>query len=566
MSQKIAVNKKRILYGICFFCFCLIDQRVKTGTGLDGWIETFRDLAGAVMAVLILSHYRLNDFRKQKIPYVVWSLICVIGGAVFVAKGQSFAYFLNHRIALVVSVFLMGLAVIRTLIAVVREKKYPHFNKVFALLWLIMMLFMIVSRSEYLWPLAYLVMFGCFYLTDYSKEEQEDLLQGMLNGVILAFFLLQGWCFVFRPYDVVRYSGVYGNCNMNALFYLLVLAAALTKLIYTYRRGGNKWWKLFYFLGIGVVLAFLFMTISRTGWFVAVLMVFVGLLGLWRVSVGKNMFVSVIRNGLVVVLCFVLMFPVVFGAVRYLPPVFHHPVWFFGEWSEDRVHSWDKWDSDKYVSMDRLMKNATGRVAAVFEGLFGGSEEENTESVTENTPHLEVEGVNMAEPSENSQETVSESQSKKREVTPLQQQLYDEAYAAGFALEPEGSKDPIEIRTAIYCYYAHLLNFRGHPESEQGFQIFPYQRIGHAHNIYLQYGVDFGIPVLVLFAALVVWAGLSFAKRGWKCRSEQFAGELLFLMVPALFGILEYSWGSGSAAVMLLFIVWRRMICNEREC
>ena len=28
-------SKKRILYTICFFLFCVIDQRTKTGSGLD---------------------------------------------------------------------------------------------------------------------------------------------------------------------------------------------------------------------------------------------------------------------------------------------------------------------------------------------------------------------------------------------------------------------------------------------------------------------------------------------------------------------------------------------------
>lgn len=559
MSQKIQINKKRILYSICFFCFCLIDQRVKTGSGLDGWIETFRDSLGVIMAVLILSHYQLGDFIKQKIPYLLWSLICVIGGIVFIGKGQAVAYFLNDRIALTLSVFLMGLALLRTFIAVVREKRCPRLNRTFGVLWLVMMVLMIVSRSEYLWPFAYLVMFGCFYLTDYSREEQEDLLQGMLNGIILAFFILQGWCFVFRPYDAVRYVGVYSNCNMNALFYLLVLAAALGKLLYTYRRGGSKWLKVFYFLGTGVVLGFLFMTISRTGWFVAVFIVFAALLGLWRIGAGKNVFMSIIRNGVIIVLCCALMFPAVFGAVRYLPPVFHHPVWFFGEWSEDKVHSWDKWDSEKFVNIDKLMTTAIGRVADVF-GAVSGKTDTDEEAV-KNVPHLEVEGVNMAE----TEEAAELAEEDKVEVTPLQQQLYDEAYAAGFALDPAEPRDAVTVRAAIYRYYVYLLNFSGHPESEQGFQIVPTQRIGHAHNIYLQYGVDFGIPVLILFTVLVIWAALGFAKRSRLLRTEQFASELFVLMVPALFGLLEYCWGSGSAAVILLFVVWRRMICNERE-
>ncbi len=559
MLTKLGLGKRRIIYTICFFVFCLIDQRVKTGSGLDGWIETFRDLSVAVMAILILSHYQLNDFRKQKIPYLVWSLICVIGGSVFLLRGQSLAYFLNNRIVLLVGVFLLGFAVIQTFIAVVVEHKKPLLDKKFALLWLVMMVLMVLSRSAYVWPLAYLVLFGCFYLTDYTREEQEDLFQGMLNGVILAFFLIQGWCFVFRPYDKVRYVGAYGNCNMNALFYLVVLAAVLSKLLYTYRRNGNKWMRLYYLLGSGCVLAFLYMTISRTGWMVAAVMVLVALVFLGKIIDQGSMIKKILSKGCMLVLCFVLLFPVVFSAVRYLPPVFHHPVWFWGEWGLNKVHSWDAWDSDKYVNLDELMRTSVGRVMEVAESVLGLEAEEKEEKaeadVASTGPRLEVEGVNMAEDSEK----------EVPQVTPLQQQLYDEAYAAGFALEPEGTDDPFVVRKTIYRYYIHLLNWTGHPESEQGFQIVPDQRIGHAHNIYLQYGVDFGISVMIVFVVLVIWSAIKLVKRFWNNCSIADAGAILFLMVPLLFGLLEFSWGSGSVTIVLLFVMWRRMICDERE-
>lgn len=557
MPVKLPVSKKRILYTICFFFFCLIDQRIRTASGLDGWGETFRDLTGAVVAILILSHYHLNDFRKRKIPYLVWSLVCVMGGIAFLWKGQSLVWFANDRAVLVLDVFLFGIILIHTFSDVVTEQKRPRICKPFAFVWLVMMILMIVSRSEYLWPFCYLVMFGCFYLTDYTAAEREDLFQGMLDGMILGFFMLQGWCFVFRPYDAVRYVGVYSNCNINALFYLAVLAAALTKLVYVYRRDCSRLIRLYYWLGTGVVLGFLFMTISRTGWMTAAVLVFTGLVCLWRVLPRRNLFVSLLKNGVIVALCAVLTFPLVFGAVRYLPPVFHHPVWFFGEWNEDKVHSWDKWDSEKFVDLDRLIRSASSRVATILDPLL--------EKITpESTLRLEVEGVNLAaEKLENDVQT-AEDKADMPEVSPLQQQLYDEALAAGFALDRADRGNALLVRKAIYRYYSHLLNFRGHPDSEQGFQIFPNQRIGHAHNIYLQYGVDFGIPVMLLFTVLIVWSAVGFVKKFVREASELSAGCLLFLLIPAVFGLLEYCWGPGSLAVTLLFVIWKNAVCEDK--
>lgn len=32
----------------------------------------------------------------------------------------------------------------------------------------------------------------CFYLTDFTEEEQEDLYQGIMNGVTFSFFCVPG--------------------------------------------------------------------------------------------------------------------------------------------------------------------------------------------------------------------------------------------------------------------------------------------------------------------------------------------------------------------------------------
>ncbi|MCM1113628.1 MAG: hypothetical protein NC399_10290 [Muribaculum sp.] len=547
---KFHLSGKRILYTVCFFVFCLIDQRVKTTSGLDGWGETFRELLGAVTAALILSHYRLEDLRKRKTPYLIWSLFCLAGGVFFVMKGQSLVWFLNDRIVLALDVFLFGLILIHTFIELVCEKHRPRLNKPFACVWLVMMALMSVSGSGRLWPFAYLVMFGCFYLTDYTDQEEADLLQGMLDGIILAFFILQGWCFVFRPYDMVRYVGVYNNSNMNALFYLEVLAAVCAKLVYVYRRECSRWIRIYYWLGVGALLGFLFMTISRTGWMTAAVLLMSLFLFLWTGRDGGNVFRSLAKRGLTVLLCLVLTFPLAFGAVRYLPPLFHHPVWFFGEWREQKVHSWDKWDSEKFVNVDRLMRNAVGRVSAVLDPVLekivpGAAKEPQTE---ENTLRLEVEGENQA-----------------LDVTPLQRERYEAMLEAGFAMDPADRRNSLLMRKTIYRYYAHLLNFRGHPDSELAFQMLPDHQIGHAHNIYLQFGVEFGIPVLALFAALVVWSAVSYVRKWRADHGAETAACLLFLLVPAVFGCLEYCWGAGSLAITMLFVVWRRMICDGKE-
>ena len=145
-------NKKRILYTICFFLLCLIDQRTKTGSGLDGAIEVFRNLTGVVMAVIIFLHYKWKEIAARKWTYLVWTVIGVAVGAAYVMLGQPLQYYRNGRFVAALDILLFGYIMIHTFIAAVIEKKLPEINKKFLIFWVVMMLLMIFSRSNYIWP------------------------------------------------------------------------------------------------------------------------------------------------------------------------------------------------------------------------------------------------------------------------------------------------------------------------------------------------------------------------------------------------------------------------------
>jgi len=516
---------KRMIYAICFCLPCIIDQRTKTGSGLDGWIETFRDLTGVVMAVLILSHYHLEDIQKRKLPYIIWTVVSLIGGGIAIAWGMNNRPFVNAWIVVLLNVILYGYVLIHTLDKAILKKEYPKLNRKFLVLWVAMLVWMLLSRSTYIWPLCYLVMFGCFYLTDYSKDEQEQLFQGMLDGIILGFFILQGLCFVFRPYDNVRYQGMYHNPNMNVLFYVVVLAAVFAKLIMVYKRQCSKAIKVYYWLGTGVVFSFILLSIGRMGWLTSIILMFVFLWLLGKLSIKKKTITSLLTMSL----CVVLTFPLCFSAARYLPPVFHHPIWFWGEWSEGRVHSWDPWDSEKHVDIDEYFDSALGRILDSFGNLL------------EHSPFAL--NVIAAEVSEAGEANVEELPPNKIP-----------------RITPEQESDTLLVRSIIYEYYAKELNMLGHPYEEQGFRMHENYWIGHAHNIFLQYGTDFGIPAMIMFMVLIVWGCIVLIKKYVQNKDEQVAAALLFVLIPAVFGMFEYSWGVGSLSIAMMFVAWRKVI------
>lgn len=497
---------RRILYSICFCAFCVIDQRIRTAYGGNGWLETFRDLTGVVMAVLILSHYRSDDFRKWKIPYLLWTVAGIIGGIAAFLWGMKNQRSMNDWTVIILDVFLFGYIGIHMVIDFAVEKKRVKLNRKYACVWLLMMLLMIFSKSDLVWPVFYLIMFGCFYLTDYDKAEREELLQGMLDGIILSFFLLQGLAFVFRPYDEVRYKGIYFNTNTNALFYVEVLAAVLSKLLYTVRKNACKWLKLYYWLGAGVVLAFLFMTVGRMGWVTAFILI---LVFLWAGKAGEFKR-GILKRGLILVLCACLTFPLCFGAARYLPPLFHHPIWYGNEWNENRVHSWDPWDSEKYVSLDELMEFALGRIW----GSIG--------ILLDHSPFM----LNA-----------DAAESQEGAISPV-----------------DDAKVSMDERMRIYKYYASHLTLWGNAKKENGEWGY------HGHNIFLQFGTDFGIVALGVFVILYGWGLILFIRRFRRDRDEEHIVWLLFFLITLLHGLMENVWGVGSITVLMMFFAWGSII------
>lgn len=561
---------RSLLYMLCFFALCVIDQRIKTCSGLDGLIETFRNLTGVVIAVLIFSHYRWSEFKAYRTPYLILAGICAAGGTAAIIYGSQRAVFFNAFLTAVLDVILFCFILMHTFITVIIEKRRPALKMIFLAVWVVMMAFMVVSRSNYLWPFCFLAMFGCFYLTDFTKGEQADMLQGLLNGVILGFFALQGLCFVFRPFDRVRYQGIYHNSNLNALFYLAVLAAILGKLLYVYKKETGRAIKIFYWLGAGVVLSFLFLSIGRAAWVAAFFMVLIFLWAMNKLLQKKRFW----KNAGLLILCFLLMFPVCFSAARYLPAVFHHPIWFWGEYEPERVHSYDPWNVWKYVELDEFLDAAMGRITESFQNLWEHTDlRQRSQRTSVELPEGEENAVNGFLPVDEAvredglilvNETVGEDGTMPEEKPdganePVQSEQDGgktdaDKWSQAPVLSDEQGTDSFLVRKTIYTYYAKRLNFRGHPESEQGFQLTETYHIGHAHNIFLQYGTDFGIQVMILFAVLIIWGVLRLRKAFLRKRDVEKMVYLLYLLIPVLFGMFEYAWGTGSLSITLLFL------------
>ncbi|MCH5337373.1 MAG: hypothetical protein J1E03_01200 [Acetatifactor sp.] len=545
-SNLTKVNIQNIIVALGFFAVCVATQQMQTVSLNTGIIDLSRDITGIVMALILMTHYKWSDIIKYKIPYILWSVLGIVLGIIFtpmviVERGE---YRTADTIIISVGIFLIGYCFIYTGINIFINKYRPRFYLPLFVIWIVMLILMIFSRSDNLWPECYFILFLSFYLTEQTPEQRTNVIKGMLNGIVLAFVVIQAHALLCRPYDRVRYCGNFCNPNNNAIFLCICLSAIFSKILFLIKENGKKVVKVFYFLLAGVCYSFIFMTASRSGYLTVFIVTIFFLLAYCRVT-EKKVF---IKMGALLVLIFVTLMPITYLAVRYIPTIHPHVLFYFQEgYSEQRVHSWDDRNSSKYITFTELMNSVLGRFGAANPQQDALNEEKTTEAELASRP---IESVNDdfsdAVPSEN--ETKVEILETDPDKIPV--------------LSDEEAKSAIKVRYTIYKWYFTHLSLRGMPNDEQGFQLAKGYWVGHAHDIYLDYGINYGYPVMILFIIFIWWGIGRLAKYGLRIQSAEKLSCLLIALVSPIFGLFEFAWGAGMISTVALYFTFREMFNN----
>ena len=124
-------------------------------------------------------------------------------------------------------------------------------------------------------------------------------------------------------------------------------------------------------------------------------------------------------------------------------------------------------------------------------------------------------------------------------------------------------RDSFITRSNIYKYFWNDLNWRGHKNDEIGFRMQTDYWIGHAHNIFLQFGTNFGIPVMILFAGMLIGGLIICLKKWTDSGNPGFVGSFLWLLIPLSFGMFEFCWGAGSLIIFMIFFSWRNVFRED---
>lgn len=540
------LNVQSMAVSLCIFAVCIGTQQMQTAAWFSGIIEFSRDSLGVLMAIILFTNYRWNDFKKYKIPYIIWSVLGIILGVIFtpmvIAKREE--YLKADTIITVLGIFLMGYCIIHTVISLFVEKYRPKLYKPLFIIWVIMLLLMIFSESEYLWPECYFVMFLSYYLTEQTSTQRTNTIKGLINGIVLGFVVIQAHALLCRPYDRIRYYGNFCNPNHNCMFLCICLAGILAKILFLTKDNRGKIVKIFYFLLAGACYSFVCMTMSRSGYLAVFVVTMFFIIAYCRIK-GKIVF---IRTGLLLVLIFVVSMPMTYLAVRYIPTIHPHVLFYYQEgYSETRVHSWDERDSEKYVTFEQLIQSIFGRFEKTKETYDDFRSEEASEE--------ELNSLKIASNADNFPEAAF---------------LYVAANADKAepdsdkipALTREEARNAFTVRYTIYKWYASHLSLRGMPFDEQGFQLTEDHWIQDTHNIYLDYGINFGYPVMILFTVFIWWGIGRLTKCGVKGRDVEKLSCLLIVLVPPIFGILEFAWGAGMISTVAFYLAFKEMFTN----
>lgn len=576
----LSIGNRQLLYFLCFLAFELIDFLRNTQNG-DIWSAAVGG-TGLVMMVLIFSEYPLKEWhygKHTRVYMAIWTVCCLgIAGASalwqqhFILGIYKWTFFLG--VWNVWWIFLVGQEIVKRLWKAGSLRAKPDLTGVLALVMAFLMTF---SRSGRLWPVWFAAMFGIFYVTRFTREKLEQLFEAMVDATIVAFFVIQIYAYGFRPYDVIRYLGAYPNSNVASLHYLVVYTMVLCKLHYLEKKNAKKGWRIFFFLGAAGLLDFMFLTMGRTSWVTAIVITcFYGIFVIWKNW--KKKFSGVIARGAALVAAFVVLFPVVFGTVRFLPAVLHHPVWYGGEYSIEKVHSFDPADSPKYIEMDEFLEAVFGRIVGTFykgdeagEASVAGNSTDNVVTVEAGTAGGKAGAGSadniVAENTEDGEEADRENAEPDNVNSAVAVDVSQTSYEIIEKIGPEGMDEALNIRLSIYAAYLRNLNWFGHPDAEGHYQFADIDYFSwHAQNVWLQMAFSYGIPSGILFLILTV---LLFRKNFGILKN---AGNVPYKIIPFficllffVYGLMELDWNVGQYPLILLFITQHPQIREQQE-
>ena len=498
----------------------------------------------------------LCTFGKQYL-WKIWNLVYFIVAAVwrnkyiepYIGVEEKEELFKLQAQVIILGIFL-GIQIIFSIINLIRKKEkitvkicWPYASLV--ALW---MIFMLVYRNKREWIVLMAVMFGVFYYCIWRWERRGELLRVFGNGIILNFIYMVIYSLSHRPYLRFRHNRFgmgFHTVTMTGYYLALVTAAIVVSLLIRYRKT-KRWadcWKELSLLGIGN--AYLFMTLSRTGYLSAVVMqgfmiIFVSLV--WE----KKKIKSILTSFAVVLLVSVLSFPIVFTAQRTIPAVVDDPIYSEVEIWEYVVEKGERKDSELYIDITAFLKVMGNK-------LFG----------------LDTGNISLSKwiPEINQKTMKDSTQEKLIQLKKMTDPVYvkDNSYLLASEADMYEKEDISNGRFDIFMSYIEHWNLTGH--EDMGVPLQDGSIAVHAHNTYLQMIHDNGLITGVVFVILGLVSFIYAVVRYVKERKEDsyLILSIAVIIAFAIAGLVEWIFQTSNFFGIAILVVITPLLFRQEK-
>lgn len=277
----------------------------------------------------------------QKVAFAGSVLACCHYGNALSMAGQESASAWIFGCFAVAIVCCFVLAVCRFMLNRERHKRTGiRFSVSYAMLTVFLFILFILYRNERDWVFKAVIPFTLFYIGAVLAGNSKKIMKNLIDGIIISFVLLTGYCLIHRPYHYYRYNRYpmyFHTVTVTGMYLILVISAAFAKFlaawkqenVHTDRKNIIK-----HTLMLGVTLSYLFMAVSRIG-MVTMLFTFAAVLLLTaltaqdtELALGKKLLFTgrdSLKRFAWIVAGLLWCFPICFAATRILPAVVMQP-------------------------------------------------------------------------------------------------------------------------------------------------------------------------------------------------------------------------------------------------
>ncbi len=533
------ISAERIAQILLFALLPLIDLYRNAGTVEQMMIAT--QGIGLVMAGVLITHYGFKAFMK--LYNLIWILICA-GGIYAIFRIYSnltqAVYYQRECWLMCLNFCLFGMVLTKIIIdliqckenVLIKARKFMCWQNIPFFIWLGYIVIATCTRENIFRPGCDLIYFGLFFLVSYSREELQNLYTDFANGILLGFWLLQGYAFLRRPWvdSMMRYRGMYYNSNIYDIICLLVLLLLLLKMTQVRREKTLKHWQYwFWLLQYGMVFSPVVISVGR----VAIVLATAGTIiygVITIISLEHKKISKIFWLGVICFLSVCIMFPVTFAGASYLPRIKKSPVSFQAEY-----YSWgDLNNPENYVSLKEFGEMSLGRLELLFTDY--------------KAPQPVADDVNDI------------ANEKVVDERPMDPNWKDKTYFLD-----EENYNAVELRIAIGLTYLVELNMWGHTTEEWWLWVAPHKPQIHAHNVLIMEAFIYGIPAGIFFALYMISCIVLGIKKLMKDKENMYALFPFFAVVLSLgLGIFEMTWQPGQISWFVIFFAMRFLL-KEKE-